>query len=240
MLKQINDREQRLSEFQNSLGCRFNDMSLLDEALTHTSYIHEHSEENARDYERLEFIGDAVLELATSHILFDLRPSEGEGGLTRARADLVNKRRLAQLADQIGIGAVLRLGTGELKSNGTNKPSILAAAFEAVLGAAYLDQGWPIVFEIITNLIKPLAVAQPEDLRDPRGILQEWLQAHSGEIPQYKYLSTEGPAHNKVFGVELIIGGEVVAEGKGKSKKDACRDAAAIALKKIMPKRYNL
>ena len=240
MSTQATDRAQILSEFEKTLGCRFQDKNLLNEALTHTSYVHEHPEEKATDYERLEFIGDAVLELAISHLLFNIRPDDGEGTLTRARADLVNKRRLAQIAEEIGVGNALRLGTGELKCRGTNKPSILASALEAVLGAMYLDQGWQPVFEVINRLVTPLVAAQPEDLREPRGILQEWVQAHSGEIPHYQFLTADGPAHDKVFRVQLIIGGEVLAVGEGKSKKDACRNAAALALKKIMPGRYNL
>jgi len=234
-----NPETKRLAKFERSLGCRFADRALLEEALTHPSYVHEHPEEEARDYERLEFIGDAVLELATSHILFELRSGVGEGELTFARADLVNKGRLALLAEEMGVGEVLRLGSGERKGGGARKPSILASALEAVLGAVYLDRGWKRAFKLIEQLLSAVVASQPVDLRDPRGILQEWAQAQSGTMPEYRYLPPAGPPHKKIFRVEVVVDNGTVSTGEGASKKDACREAALAALKKIMPKRYN-
>ncbi len=235
----LDERSKQLAKLERSLGCRFRDRALLEEALTHSSYVHEHSGKGMPDYERLEFIGDAVLELVTSHILFELKPDEGEGVLTRARADLVNKSRLAQIAEQLGLGELMRLGAGERRSGGARKASILAAVLEAVLGAVYLDRGWRRAFRVIERLLEPVVTSQPEELRDPRSILQEWAQARYGSTPEYRYLNPIGPQHKKVFKVKIIINKKIVSRGEGNSKKDACRNAAAAALKKIMPERYN-
>jgi len=228
-----------MAALERKLGVRFDDKALLLEALTHPSYPHENPEENARHYERLEYLGDAVIELAISHLLFELRAEYTEGSLTRARADLVNTHRLAQMAMELGLPDNIRLGTGERKSGGMRKSSILAASFEAVIGAAYLDRGWKRTFKIIERMLGPTAESQPEDLRDPRSALQEWSQARGGAVPEYRYMKPSGPPHKRTFSVEVLIDGKVVAKGEGKSKKDACRKTAAVALKVVAAQEYN-
>jgi len=234
------DFEKSLAEFEEKLQYRFRDHGLLTEALTHPSFVHEGEGEGASHYERLEFLGDAVLELATSTILYHMRPNDSEGDLTRARADLVNQRTLSKIASELNIGQVLRLGAGERKSGGARKPSILSSALEAVIGAVYLDGGWDDARRLVERLTRPLAETQPVGLKDPRSALQEWTQARSGEPPEYRCVSDRGPQHRKVFKVELRIGGRLISCGEGMNKKEACRRAAANALQKLMSEGYNL
>lgn len=222
-----------IKNFERKLGCRFLDKDLLVEALTHSSYAYERAGQRERDFERLEFLGDAVIELATSHILFLMKHEAGEGFLTRARADLVNKKQLANFAEQLGVSEVLRLGAGERKCGGANNPRLLASAFESVIGAVYLDRGWNRVFTLIENLFFTAANSLPEDLRDPRSMVQEWAQARNGTKLKYRYLPPMGPAHKRIYRVQLVINEEVVATGEAESKKEACRCAASRALQVI-------
>lgn len=234
-----NDFGKNIAEFEKKLQYDFRDRSLLVESLTHPSFVHEGEEGNVSHYERLEFLGDAVLELAVSTVLYNMRPNDGEGDLTRARADLVNRRTLAKIASELNIGEALRLGAGERKSGGVQKPSILASALEAVIGAVYLDGGWDDARRLVERLTRPIAETRPVGLKDPRSVLQEWTQARSGEPPEYRHVSDRGPQHRKVFKVELRIGGELVSVGEGMNKKEACRKAATNALKKLMSGGYN-
>ncbi len=233
------ETEKYLEDFEKALQYEFHDRNLLVEALTHPSFVHEGEEKSATHYERLEFLGDAVLELATSTMLYNMRPNDGEGDLTRARADLVNQRSLSAIASELKVDQALRLGAGERKSGGAQKPSILSSALEAIIGAVYLDSGWDKAGMLVERLLRPIAETQPVGLKDPRSVLQEWTQSHNGQPPEYRYVSDHGPPHRKVFKVELRIGGELVSSGEGMNKKEACRKAATNALKKLMSEGYN-
>lgn len=232
------DRE-RLKELwkaERALGFRFKDRHLLDQALTHRSFAHEQGGKRIGDYERLEYIGDAVLDLAVGDLLYRGYPREGEGHLTRARADLVNQNRLAEVAAQLDIGQAMRLGKGERQTQGSMKPSILAAVFEAVIGAMYIDGGYRRTFTVVKRLFKRLVKGQDVGMRDPRSALQEWTQKYHHMIPGYRLIESEGPGHSRVFKVAVYLGRRRLAVGEGPSKKEANRSAAMKALDMVLDK----
>ena len=205
---------------------RFTDAELLQQALTHRSM-------GARNNERLEFLGDSVLNLVVTSRLYELRADAQEGDLSRMRARLVRGVSLADIASGIGLGKNLNLGEGELKSGGFRRASILADAFEALLGAIYLDGGFDACARIITGLFNPLIHSLPpaDDLKDPKTRLQEWLQGRSRPIPEYELRHEEGADHAKKFYVICRIpddGTEV--EASGASRRKAEQAAATRAL----------
>ncbi|MFN3197031.1 MAG: ribonuclease III [Bradymonadia bacterium] len=204
--------------------------ALLMQALTHKSFTHEHRDSPPHN-ERLEFLGDAVLGLVVGHALMVAHPNVREGELSRMRAGLVNARRLAEEAGRIGLGAVMRLGRGEAMTGGDRKRSILADAFEAVIGAVYLDLGMEAARALIMAGLGPHIEAgrvQVAD-RDFKTAVQELVQSRFGETPRYRLVKSEGPDHEKVFTVALWVGGEEIAQGEGRSKKNAERAAAQAA-----------
>ena len=210
----------------------FSDPGLLGEALTHRSYQNEHPEESAHN-ERLEFLGDAVFGMIVAEALMRLKPDATEGQLTQRRAALVNERSLARVAQELGLGEALRLGRGEEKNNGREKPSILADAVEAVIGAVYLDGGIDAARGVVRRLLDEALddAASGAVGIDAKTALQERLQAGGGGTPSYHVVATSGPEHAKEFEVEIVLDKTVIARGRGRSKKEAERDAARNALR---------
>jgi ribonuclease III len=211
----------------------FKNKELLDQAFTHKSWVNEHP--NVRESnERLEFLGDAILEFIITENIYAAFPKNPEGYLTALRANLVNTKNLAELALKLNVGPQIFLSKGEEDGGGRANPSLLADTVEAIIGALYLDQGIDATREFIrTNLIAeiPAKVAQP--LKDPKSRLQEYVQAKGLPAPKYKVVEEVGPDHNKSFVVEVIIDNQSQGRGSGKSKSLAQQAAAEIALDKI-------
>jgi ribonuclease-3 len=221
-----------MTGLEEKLGYKFRNPLLLGEALTHPSLAYE-SRRPHFDNQRLEFLGDAVLQLVLTEELFRMFPEFPEGRLTKLRARLVSRQALAKFAARLDIGSFVMLGKGEESSGGRKRVSTLADAFEALVGAVYLDGGTEPVREVILMVcgekIDEL-VESPEE-RNPKGELQEALQAISPEAPCYRILSESGPDHRKVFQVEVIWQGRNLGSGRGKSKKEAEARAASDALR---------
>jgi len=229
-----------IQSLQNVLAYRFQNPHLLRQALVHRSYAHENPEEQRGDNERLEFLGDAVLGLTISHMLLERFPDADEGTLSRMRASLVNEEQLARIAGELGLGDLLLLGKGEELSGGRSKPSILADAVEALLGAVYLDGGLEPAFGVIRRFFRAkLAQAEAQDDplkrldKDFKTQLQEVTQARMRLVPVYDVEREEGPDHDKTFYVTLSLAGQVMARGVGKSKKAAEQAAAREALMRL-------
>jgi ribonuclease-3 len=219
---------QEILSFLQSL---FSNQSLLFRALTHRSYINEHPEA-LEDNERLEFLGDAVLDFLVGAWLYNHFPEMAEGGLTRLRAALVGNEQLADFGRQIGLGEVLRLGRGEEESGGSNRPVLLGSTFEALIGALYLDKGIPAVIEFLEPLLVTASeqiLLERKDL-DPKSLLQEWAQSQGYGTPYYRTTLASGPDHDKIFEVEVMIQGKVYGRGSGHSKQAAAKAAARSVL----------
>jgi ribonuclease-3 len=216
-----------------SLGLTFNDYAILEEALTHRSYLNEHKDSRAHN-ERLEFLGDAVLELAVTHFLFNKYPTKPEGELTAFRAALVNTVSLAESAETIGLNDMLLLSKGESRDTGRARQIILANAFEALLGAIYLDQGYDVAEQFIGRHLyaKIDAVVQTRAWQDAKSRFQELAQEKKEFTPAYKTLAEVGPDHDKLFTVAVYVGTEKIAQGDGKSKQEAEQAAAQAAIDK--------
>jgi len=197
-------------------------------AVTHKSYSNEHRESSAADNERLEFLGDAVVDLAVSHRLMERFPNATEGELSKLRALIVNEEGLARIARQVGLGEILLLGRGEELTGGRQKNSVLADALEAVLGSVYLSAGWDTVLELVDRLFGEAleGVADGRSGYDYKTRLQEQVQLRLRQAPKYRVLSETGPAHERVFEVEVTIGDELTAQATGRSKKEAEQAAA--------------
>jgi ribonuclease-3 len=223
-----------LAAFQDCLGFQFRDDNLLCLALTHPSVAHEANTTMAHN-QRLEFLGDAVLQLVLTRELYEKFPAFDEGPLTKARAKLVNRRTLAEHARALGLGAHLILGHGEETHGGRERPSALADAFEALLGAIFLDGGFDAAREFILREFSPAfgKLSVLPTLENPKGELQELLQARSPLAPAYQTVSATGPDHDRVFECTVQHDGVELARGSGKSKKAAESDAALAALKKL-------
>ena len=223
-----------IAVFQSRLGHTFVDPDLLRLALTHASFGHEHRRHSA-DNQRLEFLGDAVLQLAITAQLFERMPGALEGRLTVIRAQLVNRTRLAEVAQNLDVGKHLILGRGAESNKGRERESILADAMEALLGAIYLEVG----FDGARNIIKclwrdqlDLAVQGEEKLaNNPKGALQELLQIQGGETPSYRCEDESGPAHDRVYKAVVIWKQKELGRGEGRSKKEAEMNAAEMALR---------
>ena len=212
----------------NALGYRFKQPKLLYQAFRHSSYVNERANSDLEDNERLEFLGDAVLELAISHILMELFQRAEEGELSKFRAILVGETGLYQVAQRLGLGDYLLLGRGEEQSHGREKPSILADTTEALMGALYLDAGFPKTMEIIRRLFSPFLekVGSREMVQDFKSLLQEYTQQAFKALPKYSMVEEAGPDHDKTFRVSLTLNGRVLAQGEGRSKKEAEQMAA--------------
>jgi ribonuclease-3 len=196
-------------------------------ALTHKSYVNEHRDEGA-DNERLEFLGDAVVDLAVSHRLMERFPDADEGELSKLRALLVNEETLARVARHLGLGGLLRMGRGEEMTGGRDKSSVLADALEAVIGAVYLSSGLPGALLVVDRLFGDLlqGVAEGKSGEDWKTRLQELVQTRLRQSPRYRVVSEEGPDHSKTFEVEVTVGTELFARARGRSKKEAEQAAA--------------
>lgn len=214
----------------DELGHRFADPQLLLDALTHRSFKNENPDIAVADNERLEFLGDAVVGLVVASLLYVRFPDANEGELTRRRADLVSEKGLAEAAQAIGLGPALRLGKGEGKSGGREKPRLLSSALEACIGAVYSDGGVDAAFESARRVFEPrIHTSAPGEL-DAKSRAQEWAQAHFGGTPIYSLVGTQGPDHDREFTVALELDGERVATGSGRSKVEAEQAAAEHAL----------
>ncbi|TQV75376.1 ribonuclease III [Aliikangiella marina] len=218
-----------LARLQKVLGYQFNDIQLLKMALTHRSASSKHNE-------RLEYLGDAILGSIIANQLFNQFEKADEGQLSRLRSFLVKEKALYELAQQIGLGDYLRLGSGELKSGGFRRASILSDAFEAIIGAVYLDSDFPIteqfVLTLYTDKLKSLSLDMAK--KDPKTQLQEWLQAKNLATPSYQVVRSTGKDHAKLYWVECSVDfDDLVAEGTGASRRKAEQDAAAKILEKI-------
>ncbi len=228
----------RLEALERALGMRFKNVALYLAALTHRSYVGDHPDWPYGDNERLEFLGDAVLSAVVSHLLYERYGEKyREGELTKMRAWLVNEERLAKVAERLGLPSLLLLGAGEEASSGRKKPSILAGAFEAVLAAIYLDHGFEKTFSLVKKIFSRLLPHAPRGLvSDFKTVLQEYTQGLFKQAPTYEIIKESGPEHAKVFWVAVKLGEEILATGRGRSKKAAEQEAAKEALKKLEEK----
>lgn len=225
------ERRAELVRLSEQIGVSFHRLSLLDEALTHSSYTNE--AKNCMPHnERLEFLGDAVLELASSTYLYERFPDCSEGELTKMRASLVQSETLARLARGLELGSYLLLGRGELLGGGADRQNNLENAFEAVIGAVYLDGGWETARDYVARQFatEVLSVKRSHVSRDYKTTLQEHIQQKRHESISYELIGESGPDHDKRFTTRVLIGGESMGEGTGRSKKEAEQQAAAEAL----------
>ena len=214
-----------LLALQQRLEHDFKNPSLLVQALTHRSFSADHNE-------RIEFLGDSVLNLAVAGLLYDRLGELPEGDLSRARANLVKQETLHQVAEQLGLPGLIRLGEGELKSGGRKRPSILADALEAVIGAVYLDAGFGPAGDLVKRLFKDVQInaQMPAIGKDPKTELQEWLQGRKMNLPIYRVVGTQGAAHQQTFDVECeIIEFRHAERGMGASRRSG-EQAAAVAM----------
>jgi ribonuclease-3 len=221
-----------LIALQRRLQYEFTNVSLLSQALTHRSFSLDH-------YERLEFLGDSVLSLAVSGLLYERLSALPEGDLSRVRANLVKQETLHQLAVELGLPDVLRLGEGEMKSGGQKRPSILADALEALIGAVYLDAGFAVAQSLVQRLFKAVEINPTMDAigKDPKTELQEWLQGRKMSLPSYRVVGTLGAAHKQTFDVECEIPELNFSErGIGGSRRAGEQAAAAAMLQTIKAK----
>ena len=223
-----------LSEFESQLGVKFNDKNLLTQSLIHRSYLNENPKIGLDHNERLEFLGDAVLELAVTDYLYKNYPHP-EGELTAWRAALVNAKTLAKIADELNFNQYILLSRGEAKDTGKARQVILANAFEAFLGALYLDKGYEESVAFIGKYILPIlpAIIREQSYKDAKSLFQEIAQDKRGVTPKYSVLKEWGPDHAKTFRMGVFLGDELAGEGEGVSKQDAEQDAAKDALMKL-------
>ncbi|MBW6511932.1 MAG: ribonuclease III [Desulfuromonadaceae bacterium] len=223
-----------IAALQERLDYRFNDSMLLKTALTHKSFRNEQPADMAPDdNERLEFLGDAVLDLFIGERLYEIEPSLSEGEMTRVRAELVSEVGLARVSRTLQLGESLLLGRGERKSGGPDKDSLQANTLEAVIGAIFRDGGWQALTTVAARLFLPLiidSVAQSADSVDSKSRLQELLQAQGEKPPEYRLIEIEGPDHDRRYGIEVLIDGQRAGFGSGRSKKLAQQVAAREAL----------
>ncbi len=221
-------------ELAKRLGLVFQDWLLLSRALTHRSYLNEHPEA-LEDNERLEFLGDAVLDFVVGAWLYNRYPEMPEGDLTRMRSALVYTDQLANFSRKIGLGRSMRLGRGESHGGGRDRAPILCDTFEALIGALYLDQGLPPVLKFISPLLEEASdeVLYTHRIDDPKSLFQEWVQSQGFAAPHYLTRSTSGPDHSKIFEVDVLVSDEVYGTGSGQSKQLATKAAARDALLRL-------
>jgi ribonuclease-3 len=218
------------------LGLDVRHPDLLHLALVHSSYQHEHPDEAAQHNERLEFLGDSIVSLAVSEALYARHPDDDEGMLSARRAAIVSTAGLARLAGRIELGDALLLGEGESARGGRRRPSLLASSFEALVGALYLDLGYPATRDWLLRLAAPELASDASimTLKSPKSRLQEYTPRTSGERPQYRVLAATGPDHEKTFRIEVTVGGRVLGSGTGSSRRIAETAAASQALEALV------
>jgi ribonuclease-3 len=221
------------------LGLPVRDLELLEQALVHSSWLHEHPDAARGHNERLEFLGDVVVNLTISEALFLRHPEDDEGALSARRAAIVSTTGLARLAGRIGLGADVLLGEGESQRSARRRPSLLASSFEALTGALYLDLGYDLVRDWLIGLASPeLELEAPIlSLKSPKSRLQEYTQRRSGARPEYRLLEATGPDHEKSFRIEVWVDGEMLGVGAGASRRVAETEAAAQAIERIRAQR---
>lgn len=224
-------RRELLRDLEENIGYLFENSDRLDQALTHKSFANE-AGAGVQDNERLEFLGDAALDLAVSQLLYEVNPKLSEGEMSKIRAYLVKEESLHKLARSFNLGRYLLLGKGEKKSGGMEKPSILADALEALIAAIYIDGGFHMAFHFIEGIFRPIIAEGGSDAmdRDYKTKLQELCQTKYGKAPTYKLVSQSGPDHEKIFEVEILIGNRTFSRARGRSKKEAEQNAAQDAL----------
>ena len=217
------------------IGLPVGDLDLLEQALVHSSWHHEHPDEALGHNERLEFLGDAVVNLAISEALYTRHPADDEGYLSARRAAIVSSTGLARLATRIELGSYLMLGEGEAARSGRRRPLLLASSFEAVAGALYLDLGFDPVRDWLIELAAPELVAEAPigALKSPKSRLQELTQRTTGGRPMYHLAQASGPDHEKSFRIEVLVDGELLGVGEGPSRRAAETAAAAQALEHL-------
>lgn len=227
----------------SKLPIQFKDITLLDQAFIHRSYANEQTEP-LEDNERLEFLGDAVLNFISGSCLYQTYPEFSEAKLSKLRAKLVGQTHLASLARQLHLNEWIKLGQGELKNRGYEKDSLLSDVFEAVIGAYFLDAGIeavrafvePLLTDAIAQMQEESGVAEPfnDRITDAKTRLQEWVQSNYGVLPRYRVIEERGQPHNRTFVVQVSIENQAVATGTGLRKREAEQEAAAIALSQLM------
>ncbi|MGM0482816.1 MAG: ribonuclease III [Patescibacteria group bacterium] len=232
----MEDRKEKdsLDTFQEEIGVHFNNKELLRQAFVHRSYINENRDSKMEHNERLEFLGDAVLELVITDYLYHMYPSKPEGELTSLRAALVNTTSLFNVAKSISINGKLYLSRGEAKDTGRAREYIMANAVEALIGAIYLDKGYDKAKYFIDRYISPRVneIVSKKLWIDAKSFFQEKAQEIESETPMYEVLEEKGPDHDKIFVSGVYIKDELIAKGEGRSKQDAEQEAAKEALKK--------
>ena len=224
-----------ISDLEKAIGYRFKNISLLQNALAHSSYANERWHNSLMSNERLEFLGDSILGMTVADYLYRTFPDRPEGELTRMRADMVCEKTLAGVANQIGLGQHLLLGHGEEQGGGRSRESILADAVESIIAACYLDGGLESAAEFIRTFILchvPVVRLQNVDYKTK---LQELVQRKKNQALSYSLVGESGPDHDKQFEVEVSLNGSVVGQGSGRSKKRAEQDAARVAIEKLFP-----
>lgn len=226
-----------VDQLEERLGLPLLDRRNALTALTHKSWVNEHQDEGVPDNERLEFLGDAVIDLAVSHRLMERFPDATEGALSRLRASIVDESGLAEVARALDLGRLLRLGRGEERTGGRNKSSLLADALEAVIASVYLDGGLPRVLTMVDRLFGPALdrAGTPPSNRDFKTQLQELSHVILGGLPRYRVVEERGPDHAKTFVIELSIGERAVSRAEGRTKKEAEQLAARAALEELRP-----
>jgi ribonuclease III len=225
--------------FIDRLRLSIRDLELLEQALTHSSYLHEHPDSAVGHNERLEYLGDAVVNLAMTEALYGRHPDDDEGILSARRAAIVSTAGLARLAGRIGLGTYLNLGEGEAARGGRRRPSLLASSFEALVGAIYLDLGWDASRDWLIDLATPeIELDTPVgSLKSPKSRLQEYTQQTTGRRPTYRLLDATGPDHEKLFRIQVIVDDVVLGAGEGLSRRQAETAAAAEALETLRANR---
>lgn len=233
----------RLSEtlgpLESRIGYKFRDLGLLEHALTHRSRAHEDASGGVIDNESLEFLGDAVLGFVIADMLFNHFPTHDEGYKSKVKASIVSSVALARLAGDMELGTFVLLGRGEEKTGGRHKHAIIADCFEAVIAAIYLDGGVEAARNFIVSRFGPLLTSAGDQADeasftdDWKSALQEWLQANGRGLPNYRLAASEGPAHRRVFIIDVLVQGEPIARAEGKAKKEAEQQAAKVALARL-------
>ena len=224
-----------IKDLETAIGYRFQNISLLQNALTHSSYANERWHNSLLSNERLEFLGDSVLGMLVAEYLFRNFPDRPEGELTRMRADMVCERTLAAAANRIGLGTHLLLGHGEEQGGGRNRDSILADAMESVIAACFLDGGIQAALQFVQKFILVEVPVAKLHNADYKTALQELVQQKKNQVLSYTLVGQSGPDHDKQFDVEVSLNGTVVGKGSGRSKKRAEQDAARAAIEKLFP-----
>ena len=222
-----------MKTLEEKIGYAFRDRTLLENALTHSSYANEHRDKGMPSNERLEFLGDSILGLVVADHLYRNRPDLPEGDLTRIRAALVCEGSLVEVAKSLDLGSYLKLGRGEESGGGRNRPSIQADAVEAMLAAVYLDGGIGQARKLIHSLILDQEREKIANGRDFKTALQELVQRESGQVLSYRLVGESGPDHAKTFSMEVLLNGQPVGSGEGRSKKEAEQVAAKAAVEKL-------